>query len=441
MNHNLAIRHLKSVGNLILILLIPIVFTLKSAYGSDSLVVGNSLPEISFHNVKNFESETAKLSDFRGKIVILDFWATWCTPCIANLPKMEALQKEYEKEIQIILVNNELPNVMESLFSRMEKAGLKVNLISETINANLFDVFNVSTLPHYVWISQEGVYLGASNSEEVNSNNIASILNGKKLSFRYSKHKSEDPNDNNPTYSNIEIIRNGLFIREQDQTSLRYHSLLTGYLNGLASVSSSPRAFEKTQFEKRRITIYNAPIVVFFKIAFGKNDVEYPTNRILFEFADSVQYKLLDHRDKNNLFSYDLILPKPDIDLLYNTMQSDLKRAFFLEGNIEKRRVKCYVLTHHTDISLEASSTNELYNENLYEIEMRNQPISRLLAALNKYQQKPVLDETGITHHIDVTLNAKLNDIDAVNEVLSKYGLVLEEREAEIDVLVISDEK
>jgi cytochrome oxidase Cu insertion factor (SCO1/SenC/PrrC family) len=56
------------------------------------LSIGDKVPDIQFENILNYKSKKAKLSDFKGKLVILDMWSTSCTFCIAAFPKMEELQ-------------------------------------------------------------------------------------------------------------------------------------------------------------------------------------------------------------------------------------------------------------------------------------------------------------------------------------------------------------
>lgn len=53
--------------------------------------------------LQDVDGKIVKSSDFKGKVVILDFWATWCPPCRAEIPSFINLQKKYEKQGLVII--------------------------------------------------------------------------------------------------------------------------------------------------------------------------------------------------------------------------------------------------------------------------------------------------------------------------------------------------
>lgn len=53
-------------------------------------------------SLKSVDGKTINLSDYKGKIVIIDFWATWCPPCRKGIPDLISIQKEYNKDVVII---------------------------------------------------------------------------------------------------------------------------------------------------------------------------------------------------------------------------------------------------------------------------------------------------------------------------------------------------
>jgi len=77
---------------------------------------GNKIPGISTDNViikldgdkapdfslKSVDGKTVKLSDYKGKVVIIDFWATWCGPCRRGIPDLVSIQKEFKDDLVII---------------------------------------------------------------------------------------------------------------------------------------------------------------------------------------------------------------------------------------------------------------------------------------------------------------------------------------------------
>ena len=66
-----------------------------------------NLPLPPMKNVENlgwtlFDSRAAKLSDYRGKVVVLDFWATYCPPCLEEIPHLNDLKNKYGADLQIV---------------------------------------------------------------------------------------------------------------------------------------------------------------------------------------------------------------------------------------------------------------------------------------------------------------------------------------------------
>jgi peroxiredoxin len=86
------------VGAAILALTFAIVWMQSAKY--ELLAVGKPAPDFSLSDLND---KPYRLSDFRGKVVFLNFWATWCKPCREEMPSMEILNKNFEKDGLVIL--------------------------------------------------------------------------------------------------------------------------------------------------------------------------------------------------------------------------------------------------------------------------------------------------------------------------------------------------
>ena len=93
------------------------------AQSTKQLSVGDKVPDIQFTQMVNSKSQTASLSQFKGKLVILDFWATWCSACIKNFPLLDSMQRLHTDKLQVILVNtattHDTKEKITKLFSRL----------------------------------------------------------------------------------------------------------------------------------------------------------------------------------------------------------------------------------------------------------------------------------------------------------------------------------
>lgn len=127
-------------------------------------------PEINFLWLSSGKEQ--KLSDFRGQVVVIDFWATWCGPCVASFPKIAEVVKHYEGKpvkfigvtsVQGMMMMEGVPVETRDLAHEVELMPkyMKEKSITWPIAISKEDVFNadygVQGIPNMVIIDKEGV--------------------------------------------------------------------------------------------------------------------------------------------------------------------------------------------------------------------------------------------------------------------------------------------
>lgn len=159
---------------------------LSSAQSSPvkALTVGDTVPDITITNVYNYPASKIHLPDLKGKLVILDFWATWCGSCIHGFPKMDSLQKKFSNKLQIILINNNGGNgsneeKVKDFFRKIELQTMGAFVLPSSTRQNpiLLQLFPHTFIPHYVWIGPEEKVIAITSSTEVTAENIETVIN------------------------------------------------------------------------------------------------------------------------------------------------------------------------------------------------------------------------------------------------------------------------
>lgn len=95
----------------------------KSAFGEKA-------PDFELSTV---DGEVIRLSDYLGKIVIVDFWATWCAPCRMAIPELVELQNEYRDDLVIIGISLDQPYTQQNLKPFIESYGINYPIVLGTL--------------------------------------------------------------------------------------------------------------------------------------------------------------------------------------------------------------------------------------------------------------------------------------------------------------------
>jgi thiol-disulfide isomerase/thioredoxin len=79
------------------------------------------------------------LTDFKGKVVFINFWATWCSPCIAEMPSINNMQRKFKdnKDIVILMLNADNQIEKSQAFMKKHQYDLKVFTAASQIPAEL----------------------------------------------------------------------------------------------------------------------------------------------------------------------------------------------------------------------------------------------------------------------------------------------------------------
>lgn len=387
--------------------------------GSQTISIGNKVPESIFKDVINYPSPILKISDFRGKIIIIDFWNHSCTACIQSFSKLDSLQKIFAGKIQIILVNRESKDSTEFFFKKRTKVKMP-NLPMITGDKTLKNLFPIDGYPYTVWIDSTGIVKHFSGEYNVTAVHIRDFLEGKELQLR-----------------DVTLNKSGSLAGQKE---FGYFSAISN-CSDVMNIGNSEIGYTDN---KKSVRMSNtcSSIVELYKKAFREYNLYniYTNYGLILEVKDSTKYfypsdpNLFDEWLKTNSYDYELLLPISKAGKRYKIMQEDLSRYFDLDASIERRKIKSVIIKNCND---KKEQIADPISGTFTSFDM----FVRLLKSRFEYYY-PVFDETVGFENKNIFVSEKsiyIQKIENLQKELLNNGMFLDFEEKEVPVLVIKE--
>ena len=170
----------------------PISYSIKDtdrAYAIDQIKARDEPEKAPDFTLQDLDGNTISLSEFRGKVVVLDFWATWCVPCIKSFPAMQIAMDKYsnDPDVEFLFINTweQRANPTEFVQVFMEKRGLTFPVLMDEKNPEtnkhpVLEKYEIKGIPAKFIIDKNGFVsykgTGFSGDDETVAGELISLI-------------------------------------------------------------------------------------------------------------------------------------------------------------------------------------------------------------------------------------------------------------------------
>ena len=358
----------------------------------------------------------ANWEKLRGKVVVLEFWATWCAPCIAAIPHLNELADHFKgKPVQFIAITDEQSNVIE-LF--LKKRAIRAWIGLDT-DKSMFKSYHVGGIPHTIVVNTNGVIEGITYPLSLKPEHIENLLAGKPAGFAHpSPNDRQVPADAPPIEGKPPLFQ--VIIRPSEETS--------------SSMSAGPAG--KTEFGPVfEYKMYGATLAGALPGIFGVSSARLIVNATI----------------PTGHLDFIVRVPQKESDRVKPLLQDALRASFGLVNRREQRDSDVFLLrikeAGHKGLEETASTGGKSASSGPGRISAINGKMSGLTHSLESLLKVPVQNETGLKNGYDYEVTWKQkNGEDADRDLLTsalrdQLGLDLEHARQPVEFIILEAEQ
>lgn len=390
-----------------------------TVYGQDALLTpGSRFPDLVITNISNAPVKEFYLNKERGdRFYILNFWGTWCSPCIPEMDTLWKLQKQNAGKIQVIAISDDQEE-RKARYLKNKPSGI---WLATDTGYTLYKMLNLASVGQSAIVNAAKKIVAIVRTDLINQQLIDKILRGDTV--KMSAAVKETPITSSEPAFGVD--------------SLTAHSFsIRGYVKGQPSMGQT--YLLPGPFKNRRLTWYNVSLDLLYRQAFGIK-----TYKVQERYDSTVKEEEVhshNFEDKQRLFCVDLLVTPAQKDSLFLILQQRLNACLPVKARIERSVITVYVLkkkpgaTILLDTSITDSSSYSFSGRGYNGTHVQVKDFAE--DYLSNELGLPVIDETGMAGYYNIKTNVVQRNKAGIIKSIEELGFVVEKAEREMPVIV-----
>lgn len=361
--------------------------------------IGDKSPAI---NITNWIQNQPAHKSLDNKFVVIDFWATWCAPCLASMPHMNRLVEEMGKKDNLVFLAMS-DERKEKISPILKRVAFKATIVTDTTQQTQ-NSFGISSIPDCIVIDDKGSIRWRGNPAELTTNIIESILTSKSFTIADKKIKTA------PLQKEYDSIRSE-FRKAYNNESVKEYFSLAPFLkegNGFKTASN----VYNSSLRKMEMGI-KLKDIISEHISVSSSQVSLPSElqNVYASFCYKSETRLKSDDVLNSILSAaDLTCKK--IDSIQNVYLLEVTDSTLLNQSIAKNEKGNSHLSISDDGSYIATSDWSL---------------SGIRSSLQDRFGCPVIIKDLTIDNIQVDMMLRTDDLIALKKSLKVYGITIKE--------------
>lgn len=370
----------------------------------------DQFPDISINQLINAPVKSFNIKNSKDKkFYILNFWGTWCSPCIPEMDELTKLQKANADKIQVIAISDDEPAKLQ----RYLKNKPTTTWLATDTSYLLYKLFNLASVSHSAIVNADKKIVAVMKTHSITQGLLDSLYKGEKV-------VSDADVKEKPANTSADIFA--------VDSTLNNNFTLRSYMVGQNSMA---RAYGgKSAYAKRRISFMNTGITSLYKTAY---DIV-SSKQIIYEVDEK---KLNNYADKSTLYCVDILVKPEEKDSLLVILQQKLNAILPVKARIEYKTIPVYVITNNGfSLPISNKETSYGFSGSGYDgaavtvKDFANDYLSNELSL-------PVVDETNLGGKYDIKTLIEMRTQAEIFKSIAALGLKIEKQERSMPMLVL----